>query len=316
MESGRRFRIAFSAFIIAFSSVFLFSVFTSNAETFYQKTKNGVIHITNIPPKETGYRAIKTPWQTVGVSRHRSGRSFKYSKNFDHHINERASHSGIDPRLLKAIIKVESNFNPKAVSPKGAMGLMQLMPETARRNGVSDPYDPVENIRGGVKYFKKLTRMFNGDLRLALAGYNAGEEAVIEYGYRIPPYRETIDYVDKVLAHYDYLKNGGGGRGVNSTDVSMIEHGDDSSKKKNGDIRGVNGTETEKKSHLSDSEEIWFAKEDRGITNKGQIALKSSNDVCVPALIQFQPIPEFSISKEVEHAMQSTINQACILSTY
>lgn len=319
MELRKKCRIVNLTFVVVFTSVLSFSAYPSNAQTFYQKTKNGVIYITNIPPKEKGYKRIKIPWQTIGVSRHRSPGSFKYSNNFDYHINERASYNGIDPRLIKAIIKVESNFNPSAVSPKGAMGLMQLMPETARRNGVSDPYDPAENIRGGVKYFKKLTRMFNGDLRLALAGYNAGEEAVIEYGYRIPPYSETINYVDKVLAHYKYLKNGKAGKRVNSakvetkppiSGVSMIENGDDSSKKR-GDAK-----EIEIKRHLSTSEPIGSAKENQEIANKSQIALKSSNDICLPALIDFQPIPAFLITKEMDNTTQSTLNQACIFNTY
>jgi soluble lytic murein transglycosylase len=325
MELRKKFRIVNLTFVVVFTSVLSFSAFPSSAQMFYQKTKNGVIYITNIPPKEKGYKRIKIPWQTIGISRHRSPGSFKYSNNFDYHINERASYNGIDPRLIKAIIKVESNFNPSAVSPKGAMGLMQLMPETARRNGVSDPYDPAENIRGGVKYFKKLTRMFNGDLRLALAGYNAGEEAVIEYGYRIPPYSETINYVDKVLAHFNYLKNGKTGKGVNSAkvetkplinDVSMIEFGDDSSKKRGDDMKEVNDTEIEKKSHLSTSEVIGSAKEDQEFANKSQIALKSSNDICLPALINFQPIAEFLITREMDHTTQSTLNQACIFNTY
>jgi cell division septation protein DedD len=93
------------------------------------------------------------------------------------------------------------------VSPKGAVGVMQLMPETARNQGVTNPFDPSENIMGGVKYLKKLIDMFNGNISLALAGYNAGENAVVKYGYAIPPYNETMDYVDKVLVHYNNLKN-------------------------------------------------------------------------------------------------------------
>jgi cell division protein FtsN len=88
------------------------------------------------------------------------------------------------------------------------MGVMQLMPETARNQGVTNPFDPSENIMGGVKYLKKLIDMFNGNISLALAGYNAGENAVVKYGYAIPPYNETMSYVDKVLFHYNNLKNG------------------------------------------------------------------------------------------------------------
>lgn len=325
MELTKGFRIVNLTFVVVFTSILSFFNFPSSAQTFYQKTKNGVIYITNIPPKEKGYKRIKIPWQTIGVSRHRSPGSFKYSNNFDYHINQRASNSGIDPRLIKAIIKVESNFNPQAVSPKGAMGLMQLMPETARRNGVSDPYDPAENIRGGVKYFKKLTRMFKGDLRLALAGYNAGEEAVVEYGYRIPPYQETINYVDKVLAHYDYLKNGKARKGEKSLNVEsrpLIKgvlssgYGDDPSKGQDASMNEVSGTKAEKKNHLSTSERVDLTNDDPDITDKSQIARKSSNETCRPSLIDFQPIPEFFITKEMANLTQSPTSQACSFSSY
>jgi hypothetical protein len=191
--------------VVSFSISF---VSKSHAQNYYTKSKNGVLHFTNIPPREKGYKSFKIPWKTP--FRRNTGQSlgsFRYSDSFDHHIYKNASLYGIDPMLIKAIIKVESNFNSRVVSPKGAMGVMQLMPQTARRVGVSNPYDPAQNIRGGTKYFMMLKKMFNGNLRLALAGYNAGEEAVIQYGNQIPPYRETINYVDKVITHYNYLKN-------------------------------------------------------------------------------------------------------------
>jgi len=102
----------------------------------------------------------------------------------------------------------ESNYNARAVSNKGAMGLMQLMPDTARRYGVKekDIRQPDKNIRAGAQYLADLVQMFDGDLRLALAGYNAGENVVVRYGNRIPPYPETRAYVPRVLAHYDQLR--------------------------------------------------------------------------------------------------------------
>lgn len=103
----------------------------------------------------------------------------------------------LDPELVLAVIEVESNFNPKARSHKHAQGLMQLIPATAKRFGVADPYDPHENVRGGMAYLRWLLDHFNGDLRLALAGYNAGEGAVQRHG-GVPPYRETQDYVRRV----------------------------------------------------------------------------------------------------------------------
>jgi soluble lytic murein transglycosylase-like protein len=104
----------------------------------------------------------------------------------------------VDPDLVRAVIKAESNFNPEAVSPKGAMGLMQLMPDTAREMGVSDPFNPVQNIHGGVGYLSRLLKSLNGDLSLALAAYNAGPERVRSYK-GIPPFQETLSYITRVL---------------------------------------------------------------------------------------------------------------------
>ena len=114
---------------------------------------------------------------------------------------------GVDPNLVKAVIKVESNFNPRAVSPKSAMGMMQLIPATANDYGVDDPFDPRENIDGGVRYLRDLIEVFNGDLELVLSAYNAGVSTAIKYGYSIPPYSETEEYVKKVLAYYRDLKH-------------------------------------------------------------------------------------------------------------
>jgi len=116
----------------------------------------------------------------------------------------------LEPALLHALITVESGYNPKARSPKGAIGLMQLMPETAQRYDVGDIWDPGQNLRGGARYLRDLLAMFNNNLSLALAAYNAGEGAVVQYGNKIPPYAETRNYVPRVLQHYHLL---GGSRG-------------------------------------------------------------------------------------------------------
>jgi soluble lytic murein transglycosylase-like protein len=118
-------------------------------------------------------------------------------------IVDTAAHTyGLDSALLHAVISVESHYNSQALSRKGAAGLMQLMPNTAKRYGVADAFDPVQNINGGARYLRDLLKLFNSDVSLALAAYNAGENAVVRYGNRIPPIRETMDYVPKVLSFY------------------------------------------------------------------------------------------------------------------
>ncbi|MEK7881180.1 MAG: lytic transglycosylase domain-containing protein, partial [Deltaproteobacteria bacterium] len=129
--------------------------------------------------------------------------------SYDTLINNISSTYGIETALVKAIIKVESDFDTYAVSEDGAAGLMQLMPETAAKMGVKDIHDPGQNVRGGVKFFKKLLGTFKSDLRLALAAYNAGENAVLKYG-KVPPYPETRNYVEKVLRYRDQYKKASG----------------------------------------------------------------------------------------------------------
>jgi soluble lytic murein transglycosylase-like protein len=116
-------------------------------------------------------------------------------------IRKVAQDTSLSPQLLHAVISVESGFDTRAVSHKGALGLMQLMPQTAQRFGVRDPFDPTQNVAAGAALLKSLLERFEGDLELALAAYNAGEAAVVKAGYRIPPYAETRAYVPRVLAH-------------------------------------------------------------------------------------------------------------------
>jgi len=118
-----------------------------------------------------------------------------------------AQETSVDPALIHAVISVESGYNASARSHAGAVGLMQLMPQTAKRYGVTDRLDPAQNIRGGARYLRDLKVMFNNQLHLVLAAYNAGEKAVKKYGRRIPPYRETIAYVPKVMGHYRKIRS-------------------------------------------------------------------------------------------------------------
>jgi hypothetical protein len=124
---------------------------------------------------------------------------------FNNAILQAADQYHVDPALIKAIIMVESSYNPRATSSKGAMGLMQLMPATARAMGVDDSFNPENNINGGVRYFKQLLSQFDNDVRLALAAYNAGSRKVKEYK-DIPPFKTTRLYVKKVLTYYSYYK--------------------------------------------------------------------------------------------------------------
>lgn len=117
---------------------------------------------------------------------------------YEPYVMEYSNRHSLRPELVRAVIQVESGYNPRALSPKGAMGLMQLMPDTARMLGVQRPYDPEQNIRGGTRYLRLLLDKYEGNEELALAAYNAGSGAVDRYGKRIPPYRETRDYVRKV----------------------------------------------------------------------------------------------------------------------
>lgn len=127
--------------------------------------------------------------------------------NVDRFIVESSNRHGVDPVLIYSIMHRESSFKKFALSNKGARGLMQLMPATAARLGVRDIFDPRQNIEGGVKYMRILLNMFDGDVRLALAGYNAGEGAVLKYGRRVPPYRETQEYVRRISERYTLMRD-------------------------------------------------------------------------------------------------------------
>jgi len=173
--------------------LFLLLIFTlsSNAEIYLYVDQEGVIH--------TDQKRQAMPYQNVAKRKHSCPHSY------DPYIKTASTKHGVAFALIKAIIKTESDFNPRAISPKGALGLMQLMPENVKRLEIKDPFDPAENIMGGTRHFKSLLDHFAGDLSLSLAAYNAGIKPV-ERCHCVPPFRETRDYVKKVLDYYEELK--------------------------------------------------------------------------------------------------------------
>src|SRR2546428_7130882 len=155
-----------------------------------------------------GDAAPKMLTRLTGMAVNRSLDSFTTGDaNVDGLIVESGTRNGVDPVLLYAIMHQESTFKQRAVSPKGARGLMQLMPGTAARYGVTNIFDPRQNIEGGARYMHFLLNLFDGDVELALAGYNAGEGAVMKYGNRVPPYSETQEYVRRISRRYALMRD-------------------------------------------------------------------------------------------------------------
>jgi soluble lytic murein transglycosylase-like protein len=182
--------------------LFLLLPVLAQAEIYKYRGPDGSLHFTDRPMRG-GYKLL---WQS-GTSKKRGGYSLaKMRENrsrFTPLIERVAKELRLHPGLLHAMVRVESAYNPRAISRKGAQGLMQLMPGTASRYGVVDSYDPRQNLEGGARYLSDLLKEFEYDIRLALAAYNAGENAVRRYGNTIPPFPETINYVDKVLGEYE-----------------------------------------------------------------------------------------------------------------
>jgi len=169
----------------------------ASAQIYAIRDENGVLTLSDKPLGE-GAQTFAVRGAATTVRATRGSSAGVPSSQWDDVIDFHAHEHGIRPDLVRAVIQVESAFNPRARSNKGAMGLMQLMPATARDLGVRNAYDPLENIRGGVAYLRTLLDQFNGNEELALAAYNAGAGAVNKYGGTVPPYRETRDYVSRI----------------------------------------------------------------------------------------------------------------------
>jgi soluble lytic murein transglycosylase-like protein len=175
----------------------------------YKYTDNaGRVYYTDEPRNSMYKRIIKTNAFRYSSSSNYTGKVNAFAgankKRFTDLIEQAANRHQVDAKLVHAVIQTESAYNSTAQSPKGAVGLMQLMPDTARRFGVTDRNDPDQNVDGGTRYLKYLINLFNPNIDLAVAAYNAGENAVIRYNNSIPPYPETQNYVKQVLALYNH----------------------------------------------------------------------------------------------------------------
>ncbi len=181
------------------------SAASANAKIYIYIDEQGVRHYTDVPDSNR-YRLLVLRPQDRTLSGDRyDAQLLARATQFDAIIEHAASMAAVQSNLLRAVIVVESGFNPRAVSKRGAIGLMQLMPATATRFGISDSYDPRQNVTAGARYLKFLLDRFGQNVSLALAAYNAGEEAVDRNGGQIPPFSETMAYVPRVLKIFRML---------------------------------------------------------------------------------------------------------------
>jgi soluble lytic murein transglycosylase-like protein len=201
----KRFRV-FTIGLVATAT--LWAAAPAVAEVYKYRDADGLILLTDKPMR--GMYLIKRYQLSTGRTDAAEGESalsamYRRRDALEPLIDDAAQDTRLETALVHAVIRAESAYRSDAVSVKGAVGLMQLMPATAERYGVSDRRDPAQNLRGGTRYLRDLLDMFDNDLRLALAAYNAGENAVLRHGRRIPPYRETEEYVRRVLGFFEQM---------------------------------------------------------------------------------------------------------------
>ena len=194
-----------STFLIA--TLVAASAAAAHSQIYTYVDADGLRHYTDVPDNNRYRLLILSPRDRTASGDRYDAMLLAKAGRYDSIIEKAATAASVEPNLLRAVIVVESGFNSRAVSKRGAMGLMQLMPATATRFGVSNPYDPRENVHGGARYLKFLIDRFGQNVRLALAAYNAGEEAVDRNGGQIPPFTETMAYVPRVLKIYQMLRN-------------------------------------------------------------------------------------------------------------
>ena len=188
-----------------FSLLLLGGLQLASADIYVFTDENGITSFSNVPVDERYLLLISSELDEAPADPVINPHMLAKSISYDPIIEKAASTSNVEAALLRAVIVVESGFDEHAESHRGAQGLMQLMPETARLYGVSNAFDPSENVNAGARYLRELIDRYENDLELALAAYNAGEEAVERYGRKIPPFNETRRYVPKVLKIYNSL---------------------------------------------------------------------------------------------------------------
>jgi soluble lytic murein transglycosylase-like protein len=177
----------------------------ANAKIYTYMDAQGLRHYTDVPDNKRYRLLVLSPQDRTASGDRYDLQLLARASQYDSIIEHAAVSAAVEPNLLRAVIVVESGFNSHAISKRGAVGLMQLMPATASRFGVSNPYDARQNVHGGARYLKFLIDRFGHDIRLALAAYNAGEDAVDRNGGQIPPFSETLAYVPRVLKIYKML---------------------------------------------------------------------------------------------------------------